>query len=132
MTFIRNILFGIILLISSDYSAQSIIQLFVEDFNNNPNTFTLNSGSVGANIGENKWIINSEYNGQGIRPNTTSQDSTYGGTISAAPYSSYAHIYDSSISSSISNCNYDNTNTSDRFIEMTNGICTQGMSNVEI
>jgi len=132
MLLIRNILFVILLLISADYSAQSIIQLFVEDFNNNPNTFILNSGSVGGNIGNNKWIINSEYNGQGIKPNTTSQDSTYGGTISAAPYSSYAHIYDSLISSSTSNCNYDNTNSSDRFLEMTNGICTQGMSNVEI
>ena len=61
MIFIRNILFGIILLISADYSAQSIIQLFVEDFNNNPNTFITNSGSVGADIGDNKWIINNEY-----------------------------------------------------------------------
>ena len=76
--------------------SQSTVQLFIEDFNGFNSTVTLNSGSIGTNTGSNKWIINSEYDGLGIRPNTTSQDSTYGGTISFAPYSGYAHYKEQS------------------------------------
>ena len=113
-------------------SSQTTVQLFLEDFNSFNTSFTLNSGNLGADSGPNKWIINSEYDGMGIRPNTTSQDSTYGGTISFAPFSGYAHIHDSVIVSSVSNANYDNLIASDRFLEMSDGICTKGISNVEL
>ena len=111
--------------------SQSTVQLFIEDFNGPNLNFQLNSGAVGLNSGNNKWIINNSYDGMGVKPNTTSQDSTYGGQISFAPYSSYLHIYDSLISPSVSNCNFDNTNTSDQFVEMSSGICTKGITNVE-
>ena len=113
-------------------SSQTTVQLFLEDFNSFNTSFTLNSGNLGADSGPNKWIINSEYDGMGIRPNTTSQDSTYGGTISFAPFSGYAHIHDSVMVSSVSNANYDNLIASDRFLEMSDGICTKGISNVEL
>ena len=116
----------------SDLLAQSAVQLFTEDFNTPTTSFSLNSTGFGSNIGSNQWIINNEYDGMGIKPNTTSQDSTYGGTIFLAPNSSYAHIHDSLISSSVSNCNYDNTIVSDRFMEMSDGICTKGITGVEM
>ncbi len=111
----RTILLLILIVQSVAFKGQTTVQLFIEDFNSFSNTFVLNSGSVGVDNGMNQWIINNEFDGLGIRPNTTSQDSTYGGTISFAPYSSYAHIYDSALVTTISNCNYDNTNASDRF-----------------
>ena len=111
--------------------SQSTVQLFIEDFNGPNLNFQLNSGAVGLNSGNNKWIINNSYDGMGVKPNTTSQDSTYGGQISFAPYSSYLHIYDSLISPGVSNCNFDNTNVSDQFVEMSTGICTKGITDVE-
>ena len=43
----------------------------------------------------------------------------------SAPFSGYAHIHDSVIVSSVSNANYDNLIASDRFLEMSDGICTK-------
>ncbi len=124
---------SIIVLFSSvvPFFGQSTVQLFLEDFNGPNLYFQLNSGGVGSDSGNNKWVINNSYDGMGVKPNTTSQDSTYGGQISFAPYSSYLHIYDSTLSPAISNCNYDVTNSSDRFVEMTDGICTKGITDVE-
>jgi gliding motility-associated-like protein len=111
--------------------SQTTVQLFLEDFNGPNLNFQLNSGAVGSSNGNNKWVINNSYDGMGVKPNTTSQDSTYGGQISFAPYSSYLHVYDSLISPGITNCNFDNTNVSDHFVEMSSGICTKGITNVE-
>ena len=112
-------------------SSQTTVQLFLEDFNGPNLNFQLNTGSVGLYNGNNKWVINNSYDGMGVKPNTTSQDSTYGGQISFAPYSPYLHVYDSLISPGVSNCNFDNSNMADQFVEMSNGICTKGITNVE-
>ena len=88
----KVILFTFYILFFQGGFTQTTVQLFIEDFNNFNTTFSLNSGSIGLDNGPNKWTINSEYDGMGVKPNTTSQDSTYGGTISFAPYSGYAHI----------------------------------------
>lgn len=110
---------------------QSTVQLFLEDFNGPNLYFQLNSGGLGQESGNNKWVINNAYDGFGVKPNTTSQDSTYGGQISQAPYSSYLHVHDSTLAPSIANCNFNNSNVSDRFVEMTSGICTKGITDVE-
>ena len=110
---------------------QSTVQLFLEDFNGPNLYFQLNSGGLGQESGNNKWVINNAYDGFGVKPNTTSQDSTYGGQISQAPYSSYLHVHDSILAPSIANCNFNNSNVSDRFVEMTSGICTKGITDVE-
>ena len=64
-------------------SGQQSIQLFIEDFNTGGGSFLLNSGGSGSNTGENKWIVNGEFDGQGVYPNTTRQDSVLAGTINA-------------------------------------------------
>ena len=108
------------------------IQLFQEDFETGGTSFAINASGVGSPSGQNQWMVNSEYNGFSIYPNTLSQDSTYSGTISFAPYSKYMHINDSvtASSSNVLNSNYDPTKQSDRFAYMKAGICTKGLSNV--
>src|SRR5687767_10951298 len=98
-------------------SAQQTIQLFQEDFNAGNNSFTLNSGGPSANSGSNQWIVNSEYDGNGIYPNTTPQNNTSSGTIALAPNSTYLHVHDVATAAA-TNCNYDNTAVSDNFAQM--------------
>ncbi len=108
------------------------IQLFNEDFENGGITFSMNTSSVGTNTGTNLWTVNNHYTGTPIYPNTMSEDSTYSGNISFAPYSKYLHVYDQNAftASGIDNGNYDPTATSDRFVEMNAGVCTMGMTSV--
>ena len=74
-------IFSIILFfIISEFHAQNVVQLFVEDFNSTTFSWSLNDTSFGINSGNNKWVINSNYNGNGLTPNTLPQTSTYGGT----------------------------------------------------
>ena len=122
--------FGVFII--TQINAQNVVQLFTEDFNQPSLNWTLNDTVFGTNSGNNKWIINSEYNGNGLVPNTPSQFSTFGGTISNAPYSGYAHIHDSVKSGLVSNANYDTSSASDRFLVLSNGICTKGLSAVEL
>lgn len=114
--------------ISLELQAQSF-QLFTEDFELT-NGFTLNSGGPTAATGSNKWIINNNYSGAPIYPNTMSEDSTYSGNITFAPHSKYLHIYDSG--SGITNANFDAANPSDNFTYLTNGLCTLGMDSVQL
>jgi gliding motility-associated-like protein len=108
-------------------NAQNIL-LFSEDFQTGGGTFTTNGTGPGSNTGGNQWIINNQYSGAPTYQTTMRQDSTYSGTISFAPFSQNMHIHDAP--SSITNCNYDPSNASDRFSYMTNGICTMGMDSV--
>ena len=104
----HRILITILLVCIVKFSiSQTTILLFLEDFNSPTNSFLLNKGAVGNNSGNNKWIINDEYDGQGVKPNTTSQNLTYSGTITSAPYSTYAHIHDSALATPLNN-NYNN------------------------
>src|ERR1017187_2148783 len=99
------------------------VDIFDENFESGGFTFCLNaSGQVGTNSGNNQWVVNHCYKGGPGYPNTMSEDSTYGGTISFAPYSHYLHIYD--IRTDSSDCNYDPSALSDRFAYICNGICT--------
>ncbi|CAN5907055.1 hypothetical protein BH11BAC7_BH11BAC7_22400 [soil metagenome] len=107
--------------------AQNIL-LFTENFQTGNGTFTLNSGGPAANSGGNQWIVNNQYTGAPTYPNTMSQDSTYNGTISFAPYSQNLHIHDAP--SGITNVNYNPGNASDNFAYTTSGICTMGMDSV--
>lgn len=105
-------------------------QIFYETFESGGGTFTLNGAGPGTNTGTNEWIVDSNYFGGGIYPNTTNEDSTYGGTISYAPYGHYLHIYD--VPSGYLNDNYNPSNASDRFAYTTNDICTLGLTNVTL
>ncbi|MGB3946888.1 MAG: gliding motility-associated C-terminal domain-containing protein [Bacteroidia bacterium] len=104
------------------------IQLFTEDFQSGGSSFTLNTAELSSNSGNNQWVVNNMYSGVPLYANTSSQDSTYGGTIAYAPYSNYLHIYDAV--SGVTNSNYDAASASDRFAYMTDGICTLGMDSV--
>ncbi len=105
-------------------------QIFYETFESGGGTFTLNGVGPGTNTGTNEWIVDSNYFGGGIYPNTTNEDSTYGGTISYAPYGHYLHIYD--VPSGYLNDNYNPANASDRFAYTTNDICTLGLTSVTL
>lgn len=113
----------------SGFSQQDIL-LFQEDFNLGNSTFKLNSGGPSTASGSNKWIVNKNYNGYSVYPNTTKQDNTYSGTIAGAPASNYLHIHDET-ELSTSNCNYNNAIASDNFAFMTSGFCTVGLSDIK-
>ena len=112
--------------------SQSVVQLFVEDFNQPTVSWSLNDSVSGPNVGTINWIINNQYDGFGLVPNTPDQTNTFGGTISNAPFSGYAHIHDSTIVKTASNSNYNGTISSDTYLVMSDGICTKGLNNVEL
>jgi gliding motility-associated-like protein len=100
-----------------------------EDFEGSTFITSLNDTGIASNTGSNKWIINNQYNGGGIYPNTISQDSTFGGFITF-PNGHYLHIHDS-LSASAANTNYNPQNASDRFT-IIKEFCTLGFSNVTV
>lgn len=123
-----------ILLLSIFFSgilfAQQPILLLTETFENGTTGFDFTSGGVGTNTGTNNWVINNNYSGGGIYPDTPSQDSTVGGaTITGAPYSHYLHINDSQAAPA--NCSWNTNNTSDRFTFIGSSFCTLGMTDVK-
>ena len=120
-------LLSLVILGCMSLRAQTTI-LYLEDFKSGGSSLSLNTSGPGSAAGPNQWIVNKNYSGAPVYPNTMSQDSTYGGKITNAPQSEYLHIYDQA--SGITNCNYDPTVASDRFTSMTNGICTLGMDSV--
>ncbi len=100
--------------------------IYSNDFDNSTGV-TLNSSVFGANTGPNRWGITNLYIGQPLFPNTISQDSTFGGTITNAN-GNYLHIFDSNISG-IANANFDPNQASDRFTTL-GPFCTQGDDSV--
>ena len=118
----KNILLSLLLALAALPMAgfgQSFI-LFEEDFENTPSSFTLNTdGIAGAPIGTNTWIINDEYDGFPLYPETPNQDSVLSGTIGGAPFSNYLHIHDANSFPGVANANYDPSNASDNFVELT-------------
>jgi gliding motility-associated-like protein len=127
------LLFLIIYVFSNQLNAQNIL-VYTEDFENGPGLFSLNNGIVGANVGINKWIVNNDFTGAPIYPNTISQDSTVGGLINFAPFSNYLHVNDtvtSTASPNISNANFNPQTASDRFSSC-GPHCTLGMDSVRI
>ncbi|MCC6253075.1 MAG: gliding motility-associated C-terminal domain-containing protein [Bacteroidia bacterium] len=103
-----------------------------EDFESGTYITTLNDTGIAANTGSNKWIINNSYSGNGLYPNTISQDSTVGGLITH-PNSQYLHIYDSvsAANNGVSNAIYNPQNASDRFT-VVKQFCTLGFSGVTV
>jgi gliding motility-associated-like protein len=131
---LRNIIFILATMVYSlwtmDSHAQQTILVFTETFENYNGSFQLNAVGNGANNGDNQWIINNEYDGQNIYPNTIRQDSVTSGTITNAPFSTYMHIHDAA--SGINNANYNPATESDRFTHTTNGFCTLGLTDVTL
>jgi hypothetical protein len=128
-------LFTTFLLLSIQNAVAQNVQVLSENFETpNSYAFSLNTPGPSGSSGVNRWIINNEFNGLGVYPNTMSQDSTNGGQIYLAPYSHYLHIYDSAngASQNVFNCNYDATQPSDNFTEMTSTVCTRGMTAVTL
>ena len=76
-------------------------------------------------------IINDDYNGNNIYPNTTSQLNQPSGPINY-PNGNYLHIYDSTFYPSIANANYNPMEASDNFVILNDGWCTLGFSNVNL
>ncbi|HXB14060.1 MAG TPA: hypothetical protein VNZ45_18865, partial [Bacteroidia bacterium] len=126
----KNFILAAIFILASFFSNAQNVQLYDENFQAGPGLFILNGGGVGSNTGTNQWIVNSNYTAGGIYPNTISEDSTFGGSISFAPYSSYLHIYD--VPSGYTSCNYNPANTSDRFSYMASGFCTMGIDSISL
>ncbi len=110
--------------------AQTNVLIYSEDFETGAPGIALNDTGVGTNTGTNMWIINNNYTGTPTYPNTTDESVTSGGNISFAPHSKYLHIYDQP--SGISSCNYNPTAASSRFVRITNGFCTLGLTNVKL
>ena len=122
MTVCRYILiyFNLLFFATNIYSQQTI-QFLSVNFNSSSSAyFTLNDTIFDSIPDKNQWIINSEFDGQGVY-RCYFPDSTYSGTISSAPYSSYLHIYDTS-TLPITNANFDRTVASDAFVSMNSGL----------
>lgn len=123
------LLFILSIFIIGRVEAQGIsILIYSENFENTAPGVLLNTTGNGTNTGNNMWVINNNYTGTPLYPNTPDQNQVSGGNISFAPNSNYLHIHDQA--SGITNCNYNTTNASDRFALLTNGFCTLGMTNV--
>lgn len=118
----------------NNIKAQQTILLFTETFENYQGTFSLNAAGNGANNGDNQWVVNNEFNGQGVYPNTIRQDSVTSGTITNAPFSTYLHIHDSvaATQQGVANTNFNASSSSDRFTAMTSGFCTLGLTDVTL
>src|SRR5665213_314700 len=127
----KLLLITLILCLFSALSFGQSIQLFDENFETGGPTFTINGTGVGSNTGNNLWTVNNNYVGMPFYPNTISEDSTYSGTISYAPYGHYLHIFDTT-NTTVSNSNYNPNNQSDRFAYMTTGVCTMGMNPINV
>lgn len=111
------------------------VLVYSEDFQGTQQTMLLNDGTsaVSSNTGRNNWIVNSLYTGAPVYTNTISQDSTFGGLISFAPFSKYLHIHDSvaQAGSGVANANWSTAQASDR-LASTPSFCTLGLTNVKI
>ncbi|MEO5673844.1 MAG: gliding motility-associated C-terminal domain-containing protein [Chitinophagales bacterium] len=113
--------------------AQQSIQLYYEDFNGGTPGFTLNTPtSISSATGPNQWIINANYTGGGLYPDTPDETQTQGGTIAGAPYSNYLHIHDSNNSATCTNANYDPNSASDQMAIMNTSFCTLGLTDVTL
>ena len=121
-------LFAILLTPIFIYS-QNAILIFNEDFETGNYPFIADS-SFGNPLGVNAWIVNDEYNGNGIYPNTTSQVNTLSGTI-GNPDSYYLHITDTTQFSNVSNANFNSSIASDHFYVLDRSFCTLGFDSIE-
>ena len=121
----------LMLLSSASIIAQNTL-IASEDFEGANFITTLNDTGLAANNGPNKWIINNQYNGGGVYPNTIAQDSTFGGFITF-PNGHYLHIHDSvaAANSGIANTNYNPLSASDR-LAVVDEFCTLGFSDVTV
>lgn len=123
----------LLILFGWQLKAQQQILLLTENFESSNNTFELDSPGIGTNTGNNRWIINNEYNGAPLYVNTPPQDSIVSGTITNAPNSTYLHIHDATATGSgIANANWNTNNASDRFVRLKNTFCTLGMTDVTL
>ena len=125
--FIAVFCFGLL-----EYSLAQNTLITTEDFEGASYITTLNDTGLASNTGPNKWIINNQYNGGGIYPNTINQDSTFGGFITF-PNGNYLHIHDSvsAANNGFANANYNPQSNSDRFAIM-DEFCTLGFSDVTV
>ena len=112
-------------------SAQQQILLYTESFDNGTTAFVFDSAGLGANHGNNDWIINSQFTGAPTYPNTPNEDSVLAGLgqIHNAPFSSYLHIHDVA-APSVADANWNPANGSDRFCYVGSPFCTLGLSDV--
>lgn len=113
------------------HSQTTSVLVFSEDFQDNVDRFALNvTNPITQNSGTNTWIINNQYIGAPTYPNTISQDSTFGGLITGAPFSRYMHIHDSS-SPAVANANWSPASASDRMV-VSDEFCTLGLNDVVV
>jgi len=110
-------------------SAQQQVLLFTEGFDNGPTSFVFDSGGISLNTGNNDWIINNQYTGTPVYPNTPNEDSVLSGTINDAPYSNYLHIHDVT-TTTVTNANWNPASASDRFCSIGSPFCTLGLTDV--
>jgi gliding motility-associated-like protein len=108
---------------------QSKTLIYVQDFDQEPVTMQLNA-SIGLTFGTNQWVVNDEYDGASVYPNTPSQLITIGsiGNI-GTPNSNYLHIHDLTTNAT-KNTNFKSTNSSVQWADMGSGICTYGYDDV--
>jgi len=124
-----HFLLFVILLSPTFIWSQNAILIFNEDFETGNYPFVADS-SFGLPQGVNSWVINNEYNGNGIYPNTTSQTNTVSGTI-GNPNGYYLHIADSTQITNVSNANFQPNSTSDHFLVLDRNFCTLGFDSIE-
>ena len=123
---------GIILLMAflvQGVTAQQQVLLFTEGFDNGPTAFVFETNAIGLNHGNNDWIINNQFSGAPLYPNTLNEDSVLSGTINNAPISNYLHIHDIAAPAS-ADANWNPASGSDRFCYIGSPFCTLGLTDV--
>ncbi|MBI2968154.1 MAG: gliding motility-associated C-terminal domain-containing protein [Bacteroidetes bacterium] len=105
-------------------SAQSFILLFQENFDDVSDSVTLNTTCTGNN----SWVVNNQFSGQGVYPDVPIQDSTVGGIGQiGAGTGNYLHISNSN--SSVQNASY-NPNSASVCQSEIGSYCTLGYTRI--
>ena len=110
--------------------ADQFVQLFVNNFDNATEVdadFELNSTELGNENGVTQWIVNDQYKGYEIYPDTPGNYTS----IEGNPYTPYLHTYDSN-KPDYANANYDVNEASDIFVVMKEGVCTYRLDKVRL
>lgn len=101
--------------------------LFQEDFESGSGNWTLNGGS-----GDNQWIVNNIYAADDFGVTAVTPDQP--AAISGGPQSSYLHIHNTTMCSSMNGCNatFSTGSASDQRATMNGTIVTTGYTNINL
>ena len=117
-------------LIANDIAAKTFSQLYFTDFNSGFGEFDLNNMDLSFGDENTTWIVNDQYDGGNIYPETPEQLLSDKGKITDAPKSLYLHTFNKN-EPDYANANYNINGSSDVFAVINDEVNTFGFSKVK-